>query len=49
MKQLKSDIPDNAVERRVEGRDGLTECVVEGRIVGRRIYNEKGTIIKETR
>ena len=48
MKQLKSDIPDNAVEMRVEGCDGLTECVVDGRIVGRRVYNEKGRIVRET-
>jgi hypothetical protein len=48
MKQLKSDIPENAVERRVEGSDGLTECVVDGRVVGRRFYNEKGRIVRET-
>ena len=48
MKQLKSDIPDNAVEMRVEGCDGLTECVVDGRIVGRRVYNKKGRIVRET-
>jgi len=48
MKQLKSDIPDNAVERRVEGCDGLTECVVDGRIVGRRVYNKKVGIVRET-
>src|SRR4051812_48385241 len=47
MKQLKSDIPENAVERRVEGYDGV-ECVVDGRVVGRRIYNEKGRIVRET-
>src|SRR6185295_4425237 len=48
MKQLKSDIPDNAVEMRVEGFDGLTECVVDGRIVGRRVYSKKGGIVRET-
>jgi len=48
MKQLKSDIPENAVERRVEGYDGLTECVVDGRVVGRRVYNKKGRIVRET-
>ena len=48
MKQLKSDIPENAVERRVECCDGLTEYAVDGRIVGRRVYNEKGRIVRET-
>src|SRR6266550_5975249 len=48
MKQLKSDIAENAVERRVECCDGLTEYVVAGRIVGRRVYNEKGRIVRET-
>lgn len=48
MKRPQSDIPHNAVERRVEGYDGLTECVVDGRIVARRVYNETGRIVRET-
>jgi hypothetical protein len=48
MKRPKSDIPENAVEARVEGYDDVTECVVNGRVVGRRIYGEKGNIVRET-
>ena len=36
------------MERPVEGHDGLTECVLDGEVVGRRIYNEKGNISRET-
>ena len=48
MKRPQTDIPHHAVERRVEGYDGLTECVVHGRVVGRRVYNETGRIVRET-
>lgn len=48
MKRPTSDIPRNAVEIRVEGYDGLAECVVDGRVVGPRVYNEKGRIVRET-
>ena len=47
LKKPTSDIPQNAVEIRVEGDDGVTECVVDGRVVGRRVYNEKGRIVRE--
>ena len=48
MKRPKSDIPQNAVERRVEGYGGLTECVIDGLVLGRRVYNDKGGIVRET-
>ena len=36
------------MKRPVEGHDGLTECVLDGEVVGRRVYNEKGNIFRET-
>lgn len=48
MKKPISDIPHNAVEMRVESYDGLTECIVDGQVIGRRVYNEKGRIVRET-
>jgi hypothetical protein len=48
MKRPKSDIALSAVEIRVEGYDRLTECVVDGEVVGRRVYNKAGRIVTET-
>jgi hypothetical protein len=48
MKRPKSDIPQNAVERHVEGYEGLTECVLGGHVVGKRVYNQEGRLVKET-
>ena len=47
LKKPVSDIPQNAVEMQVKGSARLTECIVEGRVVGRRVYNEKGRIVRE--
>jgi hypothetical protein len=48
LKRPKSDIPQSAVEIRVEGYDGLTECMVDHHVIGRRVYNEAGRIVRET-
>jgi hypothetical protein len=48
VKRPRSDIPLNAVERRVEGYDDHAECVLDGRVVGQRFYNEHGKMFRET-
>jgi hypothetical protein len=56
MRRYKSDIPPNVVEQvtREFRREGgaiyyrLTDCVLDGEIVGQRGYGEQGQLVKET-
>lgn len=56
MRRFKSDIPPNVVEHvtREFRREGgaiygrLTDCILNGEVVGRRTYNEEGQLIIET-
>ncbi len=46
--RFKSQIPRNAVETRVKGHKGFTELKINGQVVGRRLYNTQGRLIRET-
>ena len=56
MKRLKSDIPPDAVEQLVSEyrQEGTfiyyrtTDCMLDGRLVGRRAYTRDGTLVSET-
>jgi MORN repeat variant len=48
LKKPPSDIPLNVIERAVEGSVGFTECILDGCVVGRRIYYENGKLLRET-
>ena len=47
MTRFKSQFPGNAVETRAAG-GGYSELKLDGRVVGHRIYNDEGRMIKET-
>jgi antitoxin component YwqK of YwqJK toxin-antitoxin module len=56
MKRFKSDIPPNVVEQVTHEfrRDGgaiyhrLADCVLNGEVVGQRMYGEEGQLVRET-
>jgi hypothetical protein len=56
MRRFKSDIPPNVVEQvtREFRREGsaiyhrLTDCVLNGEVVGQRVYGEEGQLVTET-
>ena len=56
MKRFKSDIPQNVIEHttREFRRDGgaiyhrLSNCVLNGEVVGQRAYNKEGQLVTET-
>jgi hypothetical protein len=56
LKRFKSDIPPNVVEKTVREfrRDGgaiyyrITDCLLNGEVVGQRAYNEEGQLVTET-
>lgn len=56
MRRFKSDIPQNVVEKvtREFRREGsaiyhqLTDCVLNGEVVGQRVYGEEGQLVIET-
>jgi hypothetical protein len=48
MKRPRSDIPQGIVERLTREYYQLTECVLDGRVVGQRAYTRDGRLVIET-